>query len=843
MAVAIEKQPGSDVFQKLRDRKNPYLKPAADAAKDDVRERLPIEYARTAAAAVGNHALQHNMLTLACALAYADAGLYVIDAHALDGSGKPTGPGGQSKVPRGARWEQRASNDLDEILTFWTGDGEYPEDKSGNVYPYAPVSAPRNVAITFPEGCGLFVLDIDGEAGMQALEALEDAHGNLPVTWESITGSGGLHLIFKADGLDIRNTASEIAPGVDIRGKNGQIIAPPSIHPNGSFYRWQDGCAPWECDVADAPEWLRKLAFEATKHRQTDKPKAKQEKKRKTSTKRTSRRQAEGVKGLDAHLADIGDGDGQRGFDAPIYAAACAYFARHSADADSAPLKTALLDAILSSECKDDRAESRYATDDYLDTRIQQARDYIAEQREIEDAEPFDITASLGDTLGEALDSLSRGFRFVNIGGEGKFVRQLARGEPPKLDVWNTTALARWYSNQEYESADGGDINPVAVHSKQATRWGGTAFAPPPATISDSTYNLFRGFAVEPEPGDCTMLEDFIRDIICDGDEEAFRWLWHWMAHLVQRPGEKPKTAVVIWGDGGIGKGHFGRILRALVHPYGTTLGDADSVIGRWAGETHALNLVCVSEEAVFSGDRRVANALKHKVDHEKVRVEVKNIQPFEMDSYTRYVFDSNHPDAISIEGNGSERRYFVQRVSDAKRGDIDYFRRLREQIDGDGIKALFYELATYDPASVGMEWSDVFMAPETSDRAAMEQETMRPVYRAFANMIEDGEFHFEDGMEKYRFVFAKGHTRIPTQWLRAFAERYGDVRQAAERDPARVFERVSGQPLTAVRSRGKCYYRRSGEHDAEEWSEIELNRNCYVLPLNMLPPPSEAAA
>lgn len=303
-------------------------------------------------------------------------------AAAREGKGRPTDAAGTGKVPRGARWQDRATTDRDAVTKFWIGDGKYPKNSAGKMYSYPDASAVRNVNIAFPEreDCELFVLDIDGEAGKAALAALEADYGPLPQTWKSDTPSGGLHLIFKAAGVDIRKTASVIAPGVDIRGKNGQIVAPPSIHPNGGFYRWAEGCAPWECEVAEAPIWLRKLSFEATKGRaegagRGDQPKAK-----------TKRKKASGAKpsgsGWQKHLDEIGDGECQKGFDAPINKTACAYFGQVGVDADAEPLKEALLDAILGAPCDDDRAVSRYATDDYLDERIEGAREHIGEQDE-----------------------------------------------------------------------------------------------------------------------------------------------------------------------------------------------------------------------------------------------------------------------------------------------------------------------------------------------------------------------------------------------------------------------------------------------------------------------------
>src|SRR5690606_7712294 len=39
-------------------------------------------------------------------------------------------------------------------------------------------------------------------------------------------------------GVLIRNSTSDIAPGIDIRGEGGYIIAPPSNHASGNKYEW-----------------------------------------------------------------------------------------------------------------------------------------------------------------------------------------------------------------------------------------------------------------------------------------------------------------------------------------------------------------------------------------------------------------------------------------------------------------------------------------------------------------------------------------------------------------------------------------------------------------------------
>ena len=63
------------------------------------------------------------------------------------------------------------------------------------------------------------------------------------------------HRYFKHPGgeVEIKNSVSEIAPGVDVRGDGGMVIAPPSVRKDGT-YRWLN-----DLPMADAPGWLIEL--------------------------------------------------------------------------------------------------------------------------------------------------------------------------------------------------------------------------------------------------------------------------------------------------------------------------------------------------------------------------------------------------------------------------------------------------------------------------------------------------------------------------------------------------------------------------------------------------------
>ena len=82
-----------------------------------------------------------------------------------------------------------------------------------------------------------------------------------------ITGSGGEHIIFAApDGVEIASFNAEneikwgreppLGPGIDVRARDGYIVAPPSRHISGGVYAWSVDHHPHDVPLAPAPDWL-----------------------------------------------------------------------------------------------------------------------------------------------------------------------------------------------------------------------------------------------------------------------------------------------------------------------------------------------------------------------------------------------------------------------------------------------------------------------------------------------------------------------------------------------------------------------------------------------------------
>lgn len=110
-------------------------------------------------------------------------------------------------------------------------------------------------------GNGVVVLDLDSpeaHAWWTGQCAAYDLDEHLVPA--STTGRGS-HLWFALPGSEtVPCTAGRLAPGVDIRGAGGYVVAPPSIHPNGTKYRW---LRPIAGELPPIPDWLLHLIHEA----------------------------------------------------------------------------------------------------------------------------------------------------------------------------------------------------------------------------------------------------------------------------------------------------------------------------------------------------------------------------------------------------------------------------------------------------------------------------------------------------------------------------------------------------------------------------------------------------
>lgn len=192
----------------------------------------------------------------------------------------PVSPGAKTPHRLAGSWGETATNDINRIVHFWT-----------NIDPYA------NVGIAC-KSSGLLVVDldqakedwnlkktewaylhegygprVDGEALFDEMRFAKDGDGcgNMPVTYEVRTGSGGLHLYYwwPANWPRI-SQASPVKGVVDVRGNGGQwggyVLAEGSVTEAG----------PYKAETENAPilppQWIRQLVVEKPRQPKIQRP-------------------------------------------------------------------------------------------------------------------------------------------------------------------------------------------------------------------------------------------------------------------------------------------------------------------------------------------------------------------------------------------------------------------------------------------------------------------------------------------------------------------------------------------------------------------------------------------
>jgi len=109
----------------------------------------------------------------------------------------------------------------------------------------------RNIGIVTGQLSGITVLDIDiGEKGGDATWARLNKDTGEPQTLMAQTGSGGVHVFFRYNS-SLNTSTNTLGKGVDCRNDKGYVVAAPSPHRSGGKYAWLNDLA-----LSDLPAHL-----------------------------------------------------------------------------------------------------------------------------------------------------------------------------------------------------------------------------------------------------------------------------------------------------------------------------------------------------------------------------------------------------------------------------------------------------------------------------------------------------------------------------------------------------------------------------------------------------------
>ena len=216
-----------------------------------------------------------------------------------------------------------------------------------------------------------------------------------------------------------------------------------------------------------------------------------------------------------------------------------------------------------------------------------------------------------------------------------------------------------------------------------------------PLKTPPTTLNYWTGPTVIPIAGDWSIISHFLFEIICNNDKTLYQYLIKYLAHMLQKPEEKPGIAIVMLSSEGCGKGTVFTLLNAIWGRSTLEVADVGHVIGTFNAALERNYVICM-DEALFKGDKASMERLKSLITEPHIRIEQKYQPSRTIDSYHRFFAASNSEHFATV--SMGERRLLFLRISDQRKQDLDYFDLIYRAIsDNTVISAMVHELVNMD--------------------------------------------------------------------------------------------------------------------------------------------------
>jgi hypothetical protein len=314
----------------------------------------------------------------------------------------------------------------------------------------------------------------------------------------------------------------------------------------------------------------------------------------------------------------------------------------------------------------------------------------------------------------------------------------------------DTKALLSYKSfNHRYGNIGGAEAHKKAIKSKNILRYDGISYTPHRADkVADvvtvkgrKCLNLFVPQKIKPLDGRPERFIYHMAYLIPDPVSRGY--FLDWLAWLIQHPELKMMFAVLLLGPKRTGKSWIAKLLKVILGAHNCSEPNSKRVASDFNGWL-AYKLLVIIHELREKGARTLADTLKPVITEDTVPINLKNIEPFEIDNFANLLTISNHEDAIPLDDD--EGRYLVIRCADQPWGGRGtdkskvYYQRLFDCIgtaDAPGDEArrvlswLLKRKITLDCRNI---------APETEAKADMVESSRSDLEKFLHEAKENGE-------------------------------------------------------------------------------------------------------
>jgi hypothetical protein len=265
---------------------------------------------------------------------------------------------------------------------------------------------------------------------------------------------------------------------------------------------------------------------------------------------------------------------------------------------------------------------------------------------------------------------------------------------------------------------------------------------PPGINCPEKHYNAWVPFAMEEidtydkKPDELKVFLNHIK-ILCGNEEPVYDYFIKWIGQMIKYPGIKTICPTLI-SKPGSGKG---TLLNLLSKMLGKTkvYETSDPKLHVW-GNFNSIMASCflVNLNEISKKDMEDCEGkFKTLITDNDMTINGKNQNPFQIDSYHRFIATSNKDDPMKT--SKDDRRNLIIRSSDEKKGDYDYFTILNEYLDDENIIKTCYE---YFKNLDGLDKFHKLPIPETEYHADIKEANEHPVEKWIQDFIRINYFN-----------------------------------------------------------------------------------------------------
>ena len=219
--------------------------------------------------------------------------------------------------------------------------------------------------------------------------------------------------------------------------------------------------------------------------------------------------------------------------------------------------------------------------------------------------------------------------------------------------------------------------------------------------------NLWDGFKYSPihHEGRADSFLRFIKEIVCEKNDEYFSYILDWLASIIQYPADKTGRGITVLLQGihGTGKGFF-------CNSIGELFGDAylyvncDSMVLENFNGMLENRLLVFFDEVIWSKDKKKANYLKSLITERQASINKKFINAVQANNYMRFILATNNLYEGAYIERDDDRRYFTLDVSSEAKNINGYFKQIKEDLQAGGYEELMYILVSRDISARNFE-------------------------------------------------------------------------------------------------------------------------------------------